>query len=224
MKRITCIIILLLFLTLLIPRVEANQLSINNDSFTMLTTEQDGIAQVTLKRVADRERTQRRLSAGLLIGAGAGSYIYAATLDDSGDKRTLRVTGGVFASLGLLQLVVPSTEEREYRSLADYQPEQRELAAKESMAYLADRAERERVLSGISNAGLAIYYLFTQPYEDNSANIYSGLIFGGTAFYQFNSKSYVEEAYERIERAERSRVNAAWIVGEYTGPMLMVNF
>lgn len=186
-----------------------------------------GESELALKQVAQRYKSSRILGSCILIGSGG----LLAFSELEGAEDAAKLTGGVLAGVGFLTLLIKGPAEREYSQVIKVNdPIQREAMAYESLSYLADRAKRGRISSGIANGALSIYYFISDPpetynYTDDSYYTYLGILFAGTSLYSLLSPSYEEKVFKGVKQAkERQYAVEIAPIGDSVGVHLTYNF
>lgn len=163
----------------------------------------DNLATLSLQKVAQRDKSDRAIAGGVLVGTGA-----LIAMTDSGSEGSL-AAGGLLAGLGGLVFVLKNPSEREYAEVLKVEsPEERELMAYESLQYLADQQKRSRLTAAIANGALAVYCLsadtgYNEYGESDDAYLtYSALLYGGLGLYLLLVPSYQEQVYQDVKTAK----------------------
>ncbi|ACL69815.1 hypothetical protein [Halothermothrix orenii] len=219
MKRIIAITLILVLLISL-PVMANGQLP---------DVDSENIAQITLKKVATREERSRIIAAGTLGALGAGTFILGFTMDDPDARTALQVSGGVLAVIGGIRYILKGPAEREFEEVMSFPIKDREYAAEDSLDYLAQNARKNRIIQGVSYAGMAIYYLTADEnaYSDDADNTYSAIFCAGMAAYSFLNQSYVEKANEKVKRVKaesRDNLQVGFVPGQEQRLVISYNF
>ncbi|MCK4261269.1 MAG: hypothetical protein KAX49_20010 [Halanaerobiales bacterium] len=229
-KSIGILIIISLCLIMIPNYVAAEELILTNSSYIAKSNFEENIAQISLKQVAERERSKRNLIGGTLIATGGGLAVLGVALGEDAIV-PLSITGGIVAGAGAVFLALPTDLEKGYKEIMLISdPEDREYASEEFLAYEAIEAAGTRFVSGITNTGLALYYFVWQPnhrdedYENDMDDIMTGITCGALAAYNFLVPTHIEKVYSRVEDVKERKVNVSFRFGEYTGPVLSFNF
>lgn len=230
MRKVVLLALMALVLVLgVTPLVKADNVSAPTDFTLAKSNTVTNIAEVSLKMVADRDRTGRVIGGACLV---AGGGLIAVSGIAAGNEVTgpLLIVGGIIAGSGGLILLIPTQSEKEYRKVMKVaDPGEREYAAEVSLEYLADKAKRNRIISGISSAASGVLNLYV--YKSNvdsgnselaSTNLYSAIISFGTAAYQFLVPSYVERINDKVK--QQKATNVGWGTDDGQIPVLVYNF
>ncbi len=228
-KNIGIFVILSLCLIMIPTYAAAEELRLTNSSYIAKSNIEDNIAVFSLKQIAERDRTNRHIVGGSLLATGGGLVVLGVSLGDDA-VAPLSITGGVVAGIGAVWLAVPSGSEKELKKvmlLSD--SEEREFVSEEFLAYRADQAKKNRIISAATNAGLALYYIIGQPNhkdrnEENDMNdFYSGMACGAFSVYNFIYPSYTEKVYDHVKEVKGQK-SISFKFGEFTGPVLSLKF
>ena len=206
-------------------------LAINSFGSDVLASELDedeitgnDFAQITLKNISNRAYSRRMISGKSYLSLGVGSIILGGI---SGRSRLTNVgigTGVLLGGVGMWNLFIPSSIEKEYQGISSYPIGEREIGAMDSLSYLADRAKRIRITRGIISSGASLYFLaHTQSSTDVDYENYLGLIFAGDAIYQFTSSYYPEKAYQKVKDYRKNH-SFNLSLGNFNGAVLSYQF
>jgi hypothetical protein len=218
MKKIISLFLVILLIALSQNLVAQDESSFRENFSLSMQSESasPSLAEVYLKRLAERKKASRRTrgTAGLIGGGiclGLGAALWSSAEGDNGWEgffeglagAGLVIIGGTGVLVGGLTLALPSGAERE---LADVlritDPAQREAASQEALSYLAARGKRYRIITSIGLAGLSVYSLFGKNRNYNIAGI-----FGASAVYSLLRKTPEERAFRNYQHARYPQKN-----------------
>jgi hypothetical protein len=231
-----------LFLIIFLMVLSGNLLAQDESSFTenfSLSTQTEvaspSLAEVYLKRLAERKRTNRRTrgAVGLIGGGiclGLGAVLWSSAEEKGGWEGffeglggvTLIALGGTGIVVGGLSLAFPSGAERELTEVLKISdPAQREVASQEALSYLATRGKRYRIITSIVFAGISVYSLFRNENEYGNPGI-----FGAFAVYSLLRKTPEERAFQNYQQV-RDRQNNLGLhlgIGPHGGVVVSFSF
>lgn len=212
MMRKYILLAIILFVALLFcPETgKAAELQLNlNSSLAAAGQSTLNYAELSLQQVVRHDREGRYANAVPLLLIGGGIALLGA--NNSMDEAALGsfVVGGVIAGLGGLYLLIPSRSELEnarVQNIADLA--QREVAAGDSLEYLAHRALVKRIVNGITNLGAAGYDVYLYYHSSDlqltdsldQPMIYHAVSSIGNAFYNLFFPTYVERVNKRVQQ------------------------
>lgn len=216
-----------LFLIIFLMALSQNLLAQDEASFTenfSLSTQSEvtspSLAEVYLKRLAERKKTSRRtrgviglIGGGICIGLGAALWSSADENDgweglfeslwESMAGAGLVALGGASVVGGALSLAIPSGAERELEEvLRISDPAQREVASQEALSYLSARGKKSRIITSIVFAGISAYSLFSKDKNYSLAGT-----FGAFAVYSLLRKTPEERAFQNYQQVRNPQKN-----------------
>ena len=166
----------------------------------------DSLAEDYLRRLAESSKKSRKnRSAVGLIGGGICLGWGAAKISSADEKggwwdgllegfagAMLMTVGTAGVVYGALSLIIPSGAEGEHKDvLRISDPAQRERASHEALSSLAARAKKWRIVTGVSFAVSALYYLI-----ENKVSSYFLATDAGLAAYLLLTKTLAERTYQ----------------------------
>lgn len=192
----------------------------------------DNIAQISLKQVASHDRTLRLLSGGSLLTLTGFAVSVALTSTEEYREETMAVailSTAIFGSTGVYKLLIKSESENEYIKInRESNPEIREFMATDSLDYLAGKAQKTRIVNGVTYLGLAAYNMYLhyslnkQEFGDYQAReaLYQAVASFGGAIYNLLIPKYVEKVNQKVQEQKFMQVSEQ----DTAMPIVVYNF